>query len=158
MKKEWENKRTETYIVKRDTHSLRNNRHGEKFNLCVGLPSHGWGNCILFKGLDYDITNLKLIDDHPINDTFFTIRSRCRVEEIEVNWSHYYSFELWDEQGHIGDYMTKQLDFEENCELISNEERPTRKEYWDTYESASKKYSLFSPDTFAKLRITNTTH
>ena len=158
MKKKLKNKRTEIYIVKKDTPSLRNNRHGEKFNLWVGLPSHGWGNCILFKGIDYDITNLKLIDDHPINDTFYDVQSRCRVGEKEVNWSHYYCFELWDEQGHIGDYKVEQVDFEENFELISNEERPTQKEYWDTYESASKKYSLFSPDTFANLRTTNTTH
>ncbi len=147
--------KTETYIVKKDTNILRNNRHGTKFNLRVGLPSHGWGNCVLFKDIDYDITNLKLIEDDPINDTFYTVHSRGRVDEKQVNWLHYYSFELWDEQGHIGDYKVERLDFEENCELISDKERPTSEEYWDTFESASKKYNLCSPEDFNKLRLIN---
>ena len=106
---------TETYNVKRDTPCLKNFRHGEKFNLHFGIPSHGWECWDLFKGFDYDITNLKLIEDQPINDIFFNGVS----SEKQVNWSHYYSFELWDEQGFIGDYKVKQLDFEENCDLKS---------------------------------------
>ena len=106
---------TETYNVKRDTPCLKNYREGEKFNLYCGIPSHGWVSWDLFKGFDYDITNLKLIEDQPINDTFFNGVS----SEKQVNWSHYYSFELWDEQGFIGDYKVKQLDFEENCDLKS---------------------------------------
>ena len=139
--------KTETYNVKRDTPCLKNFREGEKFNLYCGIPSHGWTCWELFKGLDYDITNLKLIEDQPINDTFFTIRARCRVEEKEVNWSHYYSFELWDEQGFIGDYRTEQLEFEENCKLISCEDELTHKEYWETFESILKNNSLFFPNT-----------
>ena len=108
---------TETYNVKRDIPCLKNFRHGEKFNLSSGLPPDGWECWDLFKGFDYDITNLKLIEDQPINDIFF---NRDRVSsEKQVNWSHYYSFELWDEQGFIGDYKVKQLDFEENCDLKS---------------------------------------
>ncbi len=108
---------TETYNVKRDTPCLKNLRHGEKGNLLLGLPPEGWECWDLFKGFDYDITNLKLIEDQPINDIFF---NRDRVSsEKQVNWSHYYSFELWDEQGFIGDYRVKQLDFEENCDLKS---------------------------------------
>ena len=122
---------TETYNVKRDTPCLKNLRlgeiYGEKFNLKVGLPPDGWECWDLFKGFDYDITNLKLIEDQPINDTFFNSFSKVFVNgrtidyssEKKVNWSHYYSFELWDEDGHIGDYKVKQIDFEENCDLMS---------------------------------------
>ena len=109
---------TETYNVKRDTPCLKNFRHGEKFNLHFGIPSHGWVSWDLFKGFDYDITNLKLIEDQPINDIFLD-RIISEKGEKQVNWSHYYSFELWDEDGHIGDYKVKQIDFEENCDLKS---------------------------------------
>ena len=113
---------TETYNVKRDTPCLKNLRlgeiYGEKFNLKVGLPPDGWECWDLFKGFDYDITNLKLIEDQPINDIFLD-RITSEKGEKQVNWSHYYSFELWDEDGHIGDYKVKQIDFEENCDLKS---------------------------------------
>ena len=91
---------TKIYNVKRDTPCLKNLRlgeiYGEKGNLLVGLPPDGWECWDLFKGFDYDITNLKLIEDQPINDIFF---NRDLVSsEKQVNWSHYYSFELWDEK------------------------------------------------------------
>ena len=114
--------KTETYIVKRDTPCLKNLRlgeiYGEKFNLKLGLPPDGWECWDLFKGFDYDITNLKLIEDQPINDIFLD-RITSEKGEKQVNWSQYYSFELWDEDGHIGDYKVKQIDFEENCDLMS---------------------------------------
>ena len=147
--------KTEPYIVKRDTPCLKNNKHSEMFNSLMNIPSHGWVIWQLFNGCDYDITNLKLIEDDPINDTFYDVQTKIRVSEEEVNWSHYYSFELWDEHGHIGDYMVEQLSFEENCELILNEERPTHKEYWDRFESASKKYNLCSPEDFEKVKLIN---
>ena len=114
--------KTETYIVKRDTPCLKNLRlgeiYGEKINLKLGLSPDGWECWDLFKGFDYDITNLKLIEDQPINDIFLD-RITSEKGEKQVNWSQYYSFELWDEDGHIGDYKVKQIDFEENCDLMS---------------------------------------
>jgi len=114
--------KTEPYIVKRDTPCLRNyglgEIYGQKVNLLVGLPPDGWECWDLFKGFDYDITNLKLIEDQPINDIFLD-RITSEKGEKQVNWSQYYSFELWDEDGHIGDYKVKQIDFEENCDLMS---------------------------------------
>ena len=116
--------KTETYNVKRDIPCLKNLRlgeiYGEKFNLRVGLPLDGWECWDLFKGFTYDITNLKLIEDQPINDIFLD-RIISEKGEKQVNWSQYYSFEVWDEDGHIGDYKVEKIDFEENCKFEVNE-------------------------------------
>ena len=108
---------TETYFVKRETTCLKNGRDGEVFNRYCNIPSHGWSLWELLEGLEYDITNLKLIENKPLNDTFYKIYARSRVDEKEVTWSNYYHFELWDEKGFIADYKVKQSDFEENIIL-----------------------------------------
>ena len=103
--------KTETYIVKRDTPCLKNLRlgeiYGEKFNLKVGLPPDGWECWDLFKGFYYDITKLKLMELNDILNGY--------------NNGNYYSFELWDEDGFIGDYKVRKIDFEENVVLSQNQ-------------------------------------
>jgi hypothetical protein len=80
---------TETYYVKKGTPCMRNFMVGTKF----GKPERDrWELWELFGGIDYDITNLK-IDENNINQ---------------------YKFELWDDEGFIGNYIVSRGDFEDN--------------------------------------------
>jgi hypothetical protein len=81
--------KTETYKVLRGTPCIRE-------MTVIGKRSRELGE--LYRDVDYDVTNLKLIEGH-INDGL---------------WDNIYSFELWDDEGHIGDYYVRKLDWEEN--------------------------------------------
>jgi len=70
---------------------------------CIKDYGMGWKSGQLFQGLRYDITNLK----HPV----FDLRS-------EYPQGMVYSFELWDEEGLIGNYKVRKSDWEENSKKV----------------------------------------
>ena len=78
--------KTETYKVLRGTPCIRE------------MEITGRELWELYRDVDYDVTNLKLIEGH-INDGL---------------WDNIYSFELWDDEGLIGKYYVRKLDWEEN--------------------------------------------
>ena len=61
---------------------------------------YGWKNHELFEGLDYKVTNLSL-EPNP------------NVGEMG------YSFELWDEEGWIGNYKVPKSDWENSVEKLA---------------------------------------
>jgi hypothetical protein len=67
---------------------------------CIKNYGWGWKKGELFEGLDYEVTNLSL-EPNP-ND-----------EEMG------YSFELWDEEGWIGNYKVPKSDWENSVEKIA---------------------------------------
>ena len=78
--------KTETYKVLRGTPCIRE------------MEITGRELWELYRDVDYDVTNLKLIEGH-INDGL---------------WDNIYSFELWDDEGLIGNYYVRKLDWEKN--------------------------------------------
>ena len=81
--------KTETYEIKRGTP-------------CVKDFGNGWELGELFRDGSYDITNLKL----------------STYNENEYAQGMFYSFELWDEKGLIGNYKVRKLDWEENSKEV----------------------------------------
>ena len=67
---------------------------------CITNFGLGWKNHELFEGLDYEVTNLSLAPD---------------LDDGEMG----YSFELWDEQGWIGNYKVPKSDWENSVEKIA---------------------------------------
>ena len=85
---------TETYKVLRGTPCIC------EFEL-IGRRKRELGE--LYRDVDYDVTNLKLI------------------EGSNGLWERtLYSFELWDDEGHIGNYYVRKLDWEENTTKKEN--------------------------------------
>jgi hypothetical protein len=96
MRKKLERKNRNVTITKMKTETYVMN----KGIPCIKNHGYGWTNHELFEGLDYVVTNLSL-EPNP-ND-----------EEMG------YSFELWDEEGWIGNYKVPKSDWENSVEKIA---------------------------------------